>query len=131
MLASLHTCFATDHCLAHAQKRQCSTASEAARCCDTMPSHLAVSCHAPHTVYCAKDLTISSWTSRQLSRVPLMMAFFHIVCLAKGMCTWLTACVHVQLPSLLYTSDILTSPEYLHFQPLVSKQLHPFSGATF
>ena len=37
---------------------------------------------------------MSSCTSRQLSRVPLMMAFFHIVCLAKGMCTWFTACKH-------------------------------------
>ena len=60
MLALLHTCFATDHRLAHVQIKQCSTASEAVRCCDSMPSHPAMLCHAPHTVYCTKDLTMSS-----------------------------------------------------------------------
>ena len=78
---------------------------------------------------------MSSWASRQLSRVPLMMAFFHIVCLAKGMCTWLTACVcvqtqsHMQPSSLLCTSGLFNSAESVCCQALVREQLQPFSGA--
>ena len=40
-------------------------------------------------------LTRSSCTSRQLSSVPFSMALRHMVCLAKGMPTWLSACTHV------------------------------------
>lgn len=60
--------------------------------------------------------TRSVWASLQVSRVPFSMAFLHIVCLLKGIFTWLTACTSANTSVFIAQTD--TFRMFLHPTPL-------------